>query len=302
MSRIAVACGLLVWVGATLLLSRQRWASRPSLSERLRPFSPGATSEPIRSGMFSVESFRDVLLPLVKAGGDRLASLFGISEPLDLRLRRIHSDVEPAAFRLRQAAAAGAGLLVGAGLAGLTGAELPMALLLVFGGPLLCFLVVEQRLARASEAWQKRLAYETPVVAEQLAMLLNSGYSLGSALSRLAERSRGCVATDLETVVNRVRQGLSEADALREWAGVAGVDAVERLVGVLTLHSQAADLGRLVSSEARQSRRDLHRRTVEAIERRSEQVWVPVTIATLVPGVILLAVPFLSALRLFSNA
>jgi hypothetical protein len=82
---------------------------------------------------------------------------------------------------------------------------------------------------------------------------------------------------------------------------VAGVEALDRLVGVLALHAQSADLGRLVSAEARQARRDLQRHTVETIDRRSQQVWVPVTVATLVPGVILLAVPFLSALRLFSN-
>ena len=50
------------------------------------------------------------------------------------------------------------------------------------------------------------------------------------------------------------------------------------------------------------ARRDLQRRTIETIERRAQQVWVPVTVATLVPGVILLAVPFLAALRLFANA
>jgi hypothetical protein len=33
-----------------------------------------------------------------------------------------------------------------------------------------------------------------------------------------------------------------------------------------------------------------------------DQVWVPVTVATLVPGVILIAVPFLSALHAFSNS
>jgi hypothetical protein len=30
-------------------------------------------------------------------------------------------------------------------------------------------------------------------------------------------------------------------------------------------------------------------------------VWIPVTVAALVPGVIFLAVPFIEALRLFSN-
>ena len=40
---------------------------------------------------------------------------------------------------------------------------------------------------------------------------------------------------------------------------------------------------------------------VETMERRSQSVWVPVTIATLVPGVILLAIPFGQALRLFTS-
>ena len=192
--------------------------------------------------------------------------------------------------------------MAGAVLAAAGGVPAPVAILMVIGAPLLTFLVIEQRLAHASEQWQRRSAEELPVVAEQLAMLINSGLSLGAALHRLAERGRGCVARDLEQVVNRIAQGLSEREALEEWADLVGVDAVSRLVGVLTLHSEATDLGRLVSAEGRQARRDLHRRTIETLERRAQQVWIPVTVATLVPGVILLAVPFLAALRLFSNA
>jgi hypothetical protein len=31
-------------------------------------------------------------------------------------------------------------------------------------------------------------------------------------------------------------------------------------------------------------------------------VWIPVTVAALVPGVVFLAVPFIDALRLFANS
>ena len=65
--------------------------------------------------------------------------------------------------------------------------------------------------------------------------------------------------------------------------------------------AQAGDLGRLIADEARAIRRDVHRELIETIERRGQQVWIPVTVATLVPGVIFLAVPFIEALRLFSN-
>ena len=91
-------------------------------------------------------------------------------------------------------------------------------------------------------------------------------------------------------------------DALREWASVARVAAVDRLVPVLALNREAADLARLVSDEARGIRRDVHRQLVETMERRAQQVWVPVTVATLVPGVIFLSIPFIQALKLFSGS
>ncbi len=297
--RLALGAGVLVWIGATLVLSGSRRFSRPALTDRLRPFHPGAGDRGPSAG--SVESVRDVLRPLVGDAGDRLAALFGVQEKLEVRLRRIHSDVSPGAFRARQMAWCGVALVAGAAAASISRSA-PLSLLLLVGGPLLAFLVIEQRLARASEQWQRTTEAELPVVAEQMATLLNAGYSLGAALARLAARGNGCVARDLDEVVNRLQQGLSEAEALREWAERSGSRAVERLVGILTVHSAAADLGRMVIAEARQARRDLHRRTVEVMERRAQQVWVPVTVATLVPGVILLAVPFLAALKLFANA
>jgi tight adherence protein C len=195
------------------------------------------------------------------------------------------------------AAAAAVGIVVVA-----LGLSLPLALLVVIAAPLFAFLVIEQRLSTASSRWQDMLRRELPVVSEQLAMLLNAGYSLGAAINRLSARGAGSAVTDLGVVANRIKQGVSETQALREWSEVAGVEALDRLVGVLALNAESSDLGRLVSSEARQARRDLQRQSTEVLERRSQQVWVPVTVATLVPGVILLAVPFLAALRMFSNA
>lgn len=301
MTRVLVGCGLLVWLGSTLIISSLRRYSRPALAERLRPFAPGASTAQ-RSGILSVESFRDVLSPLARTFGDRLASLFGVVEPLEVRLRRIHAGFDNTRFRTRQMAFTVIALICSGLASALLRPPPVVSLLAVVGVPLIVFLVIEQRLARASERWQRTLAAELPVVSEQLAMLLNAGYSLGAALSRIARNGTGCMAIDLRVVMNRVRQGLSEAQALREWAEVARVDSVHRLVAVLALNTEAADLGRLVSAESRAARRDLHRDVLETIEKRAQQVWVPVTVATLVPGVILLSVPFLAALRIFSNA
>lgn len=299
MTRLLVLAGLLGWVGLALLLSSIRRWSRPSLAERLRPYHPGPP--PARGGIDPAAPLRELLGPLVTRAGGRLAGLFGVAEDAGTRLRRIHSPLDVTGFRAREVAWSGTALVLG--LVAALGLHLPAApaALVVLGAPLLAFLILEQRLSNASARWQKDLTHELPVVAEQLATLLAAGYSLGAALSRVAERGHGCSARDLHDVVNRIRQGVAQPDALREWSRIAQVGAVDRLVAVLALNSEASDLSRLVANEARQGRREVHRSTLEAIERRGEQVWIPVTVATLVPGVILIAVPFLSALHAFSG-
>jgi Flp pilus assembly protein TadB len=133
-------------------------------------------------------------------------------------------------------------------------------------------------------------------------MLLSAGYSLGAALQRVAARGHGACSSDLTGVVGRMQQGVSSGDALREWAVLAAVPAVDRLVAVLSLEGETSDLGRLISDEARAIRGDAQRRLIEVMDRRAQQVWVPVTVATLVPGVIFLSIPFIEALRLFSGS
>jgi Flp pilus assembly protein TadB len=177
----------------------------------------------------------------------------------------------------------------------------PLTGLLLAGAPLLAFLIVEQQLATKSAARQKRLFHELPVVSEQLAMLFGAGYSLRAAINRLASRGTGVCAEDLRVVQQRIGQGVSETTALREWAATAQVPALDRLVAVLALNRETTDLGGLVSEEARAVRKDVQRQLTETMERRAQQVWIPVTVATLIPGVIFLSIPFIEALRQFAG-
>jgi pilus assembly protein TadC len=294
-----VVLGLVAWVGCTLVLSELRWFCRVPLAERLRPYAPGGMGRPGRAGVLSVESFRDAIGPLSRSVGERAAALVGVGEDLEVRLRRIHSPLDATTFRVRQVGHSVAGFGVGALVSVALRPHPLLALAFLAGAPALAFLVQEHRVATASERWQRRVFLELPVVAEQLALLLSAGWSLTAALNRLAERSAGACALDLRRVCVRIRQGLSEADALREWAVLVRVDAVDRLVPVLALNRDTSDLGRLLAEEARAVRRDVQRSLIESAERRSQQVWIPVTVATLVPGVLFIAVPFIDALRFF---
>jgi hypothetical protein len=299
--RLVLLCGLAAWAGTTLLLGQLPWFSRPHLTDRLRPYVPTSPDRSTRAGLLSVQSFREIIGPLSQSFGSKLARLFGISEELSVRLQRVHADMDVAAFRVREVGWTAVGFGTGVVVAIAARPPFAAAALLIAGGPALAYLIVEQQLAARSAAWQRRVFLELPVVSEQLAMLLSAGYSLGAALNRVADRGTGACARDLEQVRRRVRQGLTEIEALREWAAVVRVPALDRLIPVLALNREASDLGRLVSEEARAIRRDVHRELIETMERRSQQVWIPVTVATLVPGVIFLTIPFIEALRQFAG-
>ena len=299
MTLLVIATGLLLWAGLTLLLSELRWFSRRPLSERLGPYVPGGMGNRARVGLLSVDSFREAVGPLARGLGSQFSRLFGVSEDLDRRLTRIHSDLDVTEFRVRQIGWSLAGLGAGALLAVAVRPPVALALVFTLGGMLLAFLLLEQQVTAVSDRWKRTIHLELPVTAEQIAMLLGSGYSLLAALDRVSRRGKGSIARDLRRVISRVRQGVAEERALQEWAEIADVDSVERFVSVLALNREASDLGRLIANEARSIRRDVQRELVEVIERRGQQVWIPVTVATLLPGAIFIGIPFTAALSDF---
>ncbi len=298
MIRLLAAAALLFFVGATLVLSEFRLFRSQALANRVSPYLPGGRSTTNR-GLLSLESFGQLLRPLAEASGALGARVFGVSEELPRRLRRVHWDIDSSGFRVRQIGWAVATCMLVTVIGLVVGLSAPLLALFALVGPLLAFLVVEQQLANASDRWKERTFQELPVIAEQIAMLLGSGYSLGAALQRVSARGSGVISQDLDVVGQRIRQGASENAALREWAEVVDVEAVSRVVSILSLNKEAGDLGSMVAAEARTIRAEAHRALLESIEKKNQQVWIPVTIAALVPGVILMMIPFISALSEF---
>lgn len=298
MMRLFAAAGLLLFVGATLLLSEFRFFKSQSLAARVSPYLPGGRSAR-STELLSLESFSQLLRPLAEASGAVAARVFGVSEELPRRLRRVHWEIDASGFRVRQIGWAFGAFAVVLVFGVIVGLPTPLLAIFLVVGPLLAFLIVEQQLANASDRWKERTFQELPVIAEQIAMLLGSGFSLGAALQRVSSRGSGVIARDLDVVVRRIQQGSSENAALREWAEIVDVEAVSRVVSILALNKEAGDLGSMVAAEARTIRSEAHRALLESIEKKNQQVWIPVTLAALVPGVILMMIPFISALSEF---
>lgn len=293
----ALGASALLWCGVALVLSTLGPVRRPTLRRRLLPYL-GVRPQP--EGL----PLRRRLGPLSLVIGEHLARSLRATEPLERRLRRVHHPLDPGAFRFRQLGHAVAGL----GLAGALAAAAPTGLhplvtfVLVLGTPVAVFATHEHLLAERERRQTSQVTRELPTVAEQLGMLLASGRSVAAAIAHLGDRGHGPLADDLRRVTSRLQQGVDERSALREWADLRPAPGVSHLVGVLTLAGETTDLDHLVEQESDAIREQAHRQLLAELERRSQQVWVPVTVATLLPGSLLLLVPFLDALRLFAGA
>jgi|CXWK01.1.fsa_nt_gi Flp pilus assembly protein TadB len=299
-ARLLVMSAVVMWVGLVLVLAETRWFRQRSLSSRLGTYVPELDQHEASSD--AAQSLRSALAPVASWVADRTVGVLGVSDNLEMRLHRVHSTMTPSEFRFSQAIwtlAAGVGAVV---LFVVVRPPVPLVVLGIVAAMALAFLWREQQLLSRCDRWQRRVFLELPVVAEQLAMLTSAGYSLGGALSRVGERGDGAVSQDLARVMRWVGRGSTYGEALREWQTIAALPEVDRLVAVLVLNEDGAELSALISEEARSTRRAVHRELLASMEKRSQQVWIPVTVATLVPGAIFVAVPFLQALQFFSGS
>lgn len=227
----------------------------------------------------------------------RIAAVLDADVELASRLSAAGLARTPSGFRARQIGGAAGAFVACTAVLALAGTRPVLAVAGALAAAGATYGIFEHRLSMQGSSRRAHITEELPIVAEHISMLLASGMSLTGALRAAAQRGEGICTAELEGVTARVSGGSSVEVALAEWADAAGSAEVRRFVGVLTLHSDATDIAALVYDEARTARMEAHRRLIERIERRNEQVWIPVTVAALVPGAVLLAIPFSDALR-----
>ena len=270
-----------MWLGLTAVAQRRT----PTLAQLLRP-SPAPPQRWTDS---------------VGHGIEWLVTRLGVRSELSQRLIRAADTRSVETFRASQTVAAGTLAVVVIGLGTLAGA--PQSALLGLGilVALVAVLVCEQALVERGDRRRNAAELELPVVAEQLSILLASGSSVGTALAWVARRGHGVLAEEFGTTHDQIAHGLEQSQALDALGKRLGSERVRRLCLLLALDHRAADLGHLVAQEAAVQRREAHHALLAEIERRSQKVWIPITLAALVPGSIVLAIPLLDSLRAFNQ-
>lgn len=298
---IVLATGACYALGSIMLLRHVRWFSQRSLSDRIRPFVPHAFVIESKREETRIDSI-DAVLKFFGIAADVIARQLGVRDSLELRLAQADMLQTPQEFRIRQLGwTAASGLVV---MLACVTLQTTFLIAVFFATVAMClvFLVIEQLLSQRIANVRDRTFLELPVVAEQVATLLSAGYSLATALRHCSQRNTGSSGAMLRRVLERVKHGVGLNTALREWSDVLQITELQQFVAILSLQHETPDLARLVSEHARVMRNEAQRRRCELIERRSQQVWIPVTVATLIPGVIFLLIPFLQALSLLSGS
>lgn len=280
--------------GASMLMAGITAHRGPSLVQRLGPYTP-------RGDQLQARRHREILIDELMKVAESLARGLGVKTSLSVRLARAGRSITPERFRLGQAGTALACAVLAIGLLIFT--ELPGSLLVpaVALATAIGYLIAEQSLDSQAKKRTTRYRAEMPLLAEHLAILIGSGMSLSTAINTVSQRSRGLFATDLSNVAMRVNQGMSIEHALTEMARGYEYPELDRLTETLALHQNTSDLARLIAAQAESLRRANHRRLLAQIETRSQMIWIPVTVAALVPGSLLLAAPLLQAVKAISN-
>jgi len=281
--------GVMIAVGAAALV----WRPRARLAHRLgnvaRDGEPSAAWV-ARSDRGATTVALRLFGPPLRALAGRLRRLPGRArdDELALRLRRAgYADLSTDEYRVRVAATVGvftvAGLVLGAAFlrspAGALGAGACGA---VYG----CTRW-RGRLDRSASLRDEQMRLELATINYLLAIHVQTGAGVIQATQRIVDRAHGVVVTDLREALDWVRAGMSEGEALRRVAQLAGEPNAARTYRLLATGAErGADLGgalRALTDDLRDDRRDALRRT--ATKRRAAML-VP-TIAVLAPVMLL---------------
>lgn len=136
-----------------------------------------------------------------------------------------------------------------------------------------------------------------PAEIEKLAVYLAGGYSLVGATTRVAERTKSPCAEIFEIIARGLKGGEEISVAVSQARELFEAPSLARLANVLEGALYGADLVKAARSEAAAQREAIHRLALAEMEKNSQKIWIPITIAALVPGIVLIFVPFVAVMR-----
>lgn len=135
-----------------------------------------------------------------------------------------------------------------------------------------------------------------PLEIEKLALYLGSGLSLNSSFYRLAKTSSTETRAVFIFIAQGLQSGLPVGEVLNECYLRFPTDSIRRITNLLAGGASGGDLVRVTRDEAANQRGVRHLNALAKMEKVTQSVWIPITIAALLPGIAIVFIPFFSIL------
>ncbi|MDA8276737.1 MAG: type II secretion system F family protein [Actinomycetota bacterium] len=145
---------------------------------------------------------------------------------------------------------------------------------------------------------RQRVAIEAnlPLEIEKLALYLGSGLSLNSSFYRLAKTSSPETRNVFTFIAQGLQSGLPLNEVLEECYQRYPTNSIRRITNLLLGGAGGGDLVRVTREEAANQRGVRHLNALAKMEKVTQSVWIPITVAALLPGIAIVFIPFFSIL------
>ncbi len=132
---------------------------------------------------------------------------------------------------------------------------------------------------------------------QQLHLKLLRGKSLHASLIE----ANGTGNRDVTLLQSLLRSGMDIETAVSYWRSRYDPPSKQRFCDLISAKTTSSEMLSLISASIHQMNKEQHFAMVAEIERRNQLVWIPVTIAVLIPGMIFIAIPLEATLRSLLN-
>ena len=267
-------------LGLLLVVARIAIIRRPQLALRVLPYAPDLADTPRPT--HAVPSTAGAIFgPFLASAAAGIERVLGGASSVRRRLERANLDRTVHEFRIEQVQWGLAGFAVAAAYAVVQALRAPgnavSGLVLSLVGFAFGVLLRDNRLSAQAVERERRILTEFPTVAELLALAVAAGESPVSALTRVVERSRGELSTDLAAVLADVRTGTPVGHAFDALAARTGLPLVARFCeGIAVAVERGTPLADVLHAQAADVREAGRRQLIETAARKEVFMMVPV--------------------------
>jgi tight adherence protein C len=276
--------------GLLVIASRVQAIRKPQLSTRVLPYVRDLTQTTAQatavSGTTRSSTVTSAFGPLLKSAAEAVERVLGGGHSVRRRLERAGIDKTVHEFRIEQvqwglacfAALAVYGVLQNLASPGGALTSLLLCAIAFASGVLLR----ENRLTAQAVDRERKILSEFPTVAELLALSVAAGEGPVAALTRVVERSRGELSTDMSRVLAEIRTGVPVGQALDGLASRTGLPLVARFAeGIAIAVERGTPLADVLHAQAADVREAGRRQLIETAARKEVFMMVPVVFLVL---------------------